>query len=146
MPNTFDWIVASGAFGAASSWSVGEPGDVSGPPTSADYAEIDIAASLYGTGVADNLDIDAAVTISSRLITTVSGSATIGANGVASVTVSSTWTAVGYLQVGGYPVNGVAYAGTLTIGAGGIVDNPSTQGVAIGATTFTTSSVPARAP
>ena len=86
------------------------------------------------------------MTISSRLITTVGGSATIGANGVASVTVSSTWTAVGYLQVGGYPVNGVAYAGTLTIGAGGIVDNPSTQGVAIGATTFTTSSVPARAP
>ena len=114
---TFVWTGASGGFGAASSWLPSGALSVSGPPTSLDTADFNSAASVDGSGVASNLYFNAPVTISAPLATTVGGAAVIGKTAIGSVTVSSTWDATGYLQVGG------VYAGTLSIGAGGDVVN-----------------------
>jgi T5SS/PEP-CTERM-associated repeat protein len=113
---TFDWNVAAnveGQYGAASSWtSVGI--SVAGPPTANDDAEIDVAgAEVGGTGVANELDFNAATTIDEGLTTTVATAAVVNA----AVTVSCGWTNVGYLQIGG------SAAGTLTVtGSGAYVD------------------------
>jgi T5SS/PEP-CTERM-associated repeat protein len=113
---TYTWQSGATNFGLASSWTPS-----GGPPTSSDDAEIDVAANVSGTGVAQDLDINAAVTVSSLLNTTVVNAAIIGNSAVGGVTVSSTWDANGYLQVGG------ADAGTLTIGSGGVVDQSVTS-------------------
>jgi T5SS/PEP-CTERM-associated repeat protein len=114
---TYTWQSGATNFGLASSWTPS-----GGPPTSSDDAEIDVAANVSGTGVAQELDINAAVTVSSLLNTTVVNAAIIGNSAVGGVTVSSTWDADGYLQLGG------ADAGTLTIGSGGVVDQSVTDG------------------
>ncbi len=112
MSNTYNWKSGATNFGLASSWIPS-----GGPPTSSDNAEIDVAANVSGTGVAQELDINATgVTVSSPLTTTVGNAAIIGNSAVGGVTVSSTWNANGYLQVGG------ADAGTLTINGGGDVN------------------------
>jgi T5SS/PEP-CTERM-associated repeat protein len=116
MGNTYTWKSGATNFGLASSWIP------SGPPTSADNAEIDVTANVSGVGVAQELDINSTgVTISSPLTTTVGNGAIIGNSAVGSVTVSSTWNANGYLQVGG------ADAGTLTINGGGDVNQTVTS-------------------
>jgi T5SS/PEP-CTERM-associated repeat protein len=119
---TYTWKPGSTIFGSASSWS-----PTGGPPTSADDAEIDVAAAISGTGVANTLNINSAgVMISSPLTTTVGNSTIIGNSATGGVTVSSTWNQRGYLQIGG------ADAGTLTIGAGGNVVNTATTNVNVG--------------
>ena len=126
MGNKFEWVVASGAYNASASWSLGTPGDVPGPPTSTDNADIATTANVSGNGVAYNLYFDAPVTISSGLTTTVGDDTVIGDDAVGSVTVSSTWSQGGYLRIGG------ADAGTLTIDAGGDVANTVAGYVDIG--------------
>src|SRR5271166_5886982 len=118
MGNTYTWASSNATnFGLASSWTPS-----GGPPTSADNAEINVAAAISGTGVAQELDINATgVTVSSPLTTTVGNAAIIGNSAVGGVTVSSTWNANGYLRVGG------ADAGSLTINGGGAVNQTVTS-------------------
>jgi T5SS/PEP-CTERM-associated repeat protein len=129
---TYYWYPSSGLFQNASSWDTygpSDPGDadtVTNPPNSSINAEIEVAANVSGTGSADNLFLDAVVTISSGLTTTVANNTVIGKSAVGGVTVSSTWNQAGYLQVGG------AFAGTLTVGAGGDVVNTAAEDPDVG--------------
>ena len=83
-----------------------------------DTADINVAASISGTGTAQILNIDStAVTISGPLTTTIAQTR-IGATAAGSVAVGSDWN----LENGSLSV-GANYAGSLTIGAGGDVTN-----------------------
>ena len=113
MGNAYYWVSGATNFGLASSWSPS-----GGPPTASDTANINVAASISGTGAAQNLDIDSTgVTISGPLTTTIAQTR-IGATAAGSVAVGSDWN----LENGSLSV-GANYAGALTIGAGGDVTN-----------------------
>ena len=113
MGKTYYWVSGATKFGLASSWSP------SGEPlTASDTANINVAASISGTGTAEILNIDAAgVAISGPLTTTIAQTR-IGATAAGSVAVGSDWN----LENGSLSV-GANYDGALTIGAGGDVTN-----------------------
>ena len=124
--DTFVWAGGAGNFSLASSWRPASPGNVPGPPIAGDTADINSAASLFGSGVAYKLYVNAPVTISSPLTTTIGNAAEIGNTAAGSVTVTSMWNEAGYLQVGG------AFNGSLTIEAGGVVVVTSSSNPNIG--------------
>ena len=125
---TYYLIGGTTNIGLGSSWSLTNGGPPANQtPTSTDTAEMDSAASILGTLTAAELDINASISIANPLTTTVASDATtIGSSATGSVTVSSTWSQAGYLQVGW------ADAGTLTIDLGGDVVNTGAQYVNIG--------------
>ena len=113
MGKTYYWVSGATNFGLASSWSPS-----GGPPTASDTANINVAASISGTGTAQILNIDSAgVAISGPLTTTIAQTR-IGTTAAGSVAVGSDWN----LENGSLSV-GANYAGALTIGAGGDVTN-----------------------
>jgi T5SS/PEP-CTERM-associated repeat protein len=113
MAKTYYWFSRATKFGLASSWSPS-----GGPPTASDTANINVAASISGTGTAEILNIDAAgVAISGPLTTTIAQTR-MGTTAAGSVTVGSDWN----LENGSLNL-GATYAGALTIGAGGDVTN-----------------------
>jgi hypothetical protein len=79
--------------GSVSSWSLSNGGPRAGrTPTSSDD-EMDLAGSILGTLTADELNINASITIANPVTTTIAGGGytIIGNDPTGSVAVSSTW-------------------------------------------------------